>query len=382
MARLFARTTFPAYNKLAAQVNQNYSKAAAVYQQRQMAFKRIVFQNGQQAFEKWEKAINDQVKEFMNVRQKAFQVANAVNKGAVRGGKESVKYQVYLDEILEGSKIKTNPTVYNIGRIAAASGIPFEKFLADNTLSQKQVEAIMSTRDKAVEKGFSNLLNGLQQTGAVTQVSALQTGQKDIRTDVALMTSKDTLGQVELTSVIDLHNLSAQAVIKQLETLADQGALDFTAFGFQVKTYQGDWTNRHWMGASVAADALESIFKNGSTWGSNYAVLYAEWYLSRMIINIVNPVNIGVITGSGLIWMSDFLQHYRFLMTVIALPNSPNVAYEDTPERGGGVEIFPGLQNKEIYAHLIGSRNFQRRDLYLKKNNELKGAFVEIKHLT
>lgn len=377
-------TSFPPYSRLASQINQNYSVAAEYYSQRQNNFKKIVLNNSTNAIQKWENALNKQINNFMtDVRQRAYSVANQVNRGEKpKGAKtKNSKYQIYLDQILQAAKIKTNPDVYGIGKIAPAAGIPFEKFLADNEISDEQINAIAEAHDETEAAGIQECLQGLQQVGAVSQYSALQTGSKEIRSDLAIKTKKGDLGQVELTTIIDIDGLESSKLIQTIDNLVEQGALDFSAYGFQVKTYQGDWTNRHWMGASVAGQSLDAILRNGETWSSNYATLYAEWYLSRMIINIVNPINIGVITGSGLVWMSDFLQHYRFLMAVIALPNSPNTRSESY--RGGGIEIFPALQNHEIYIHLINSRNFQRRDFYLKKKENLKdnGVLVDIQHL-
>lgn len=377
-------TSFPPYSHLASQINQNYSVAAEYYSQRQNNFKKIIFHNSANAINQWKIALNKQIKNFMNdVRERAYSVANQVNKGEKpKGAKtKNPRYQIYLDQILQAAKIKTNPDVYNIGRIAPAAGIPFEKFLADNEISGEQINAIAKAQQETEEAGLAECLQGLQSVGTIPQSSALQSGSKEIRSDLAIKTKNGELGQVELTTVIDIEGLDSSQINRQINNLVEQGALDFSAYGFQVKTYQGDWTNRHWMGASMAGQSLEAILKNGETWSSNYATLYAEWYLSRMIINIVNPINIGVITGSGLVWMSDFLQHYRFLMAVIALPNSPNTKSEDY--RGGGVEIYPALQNHEIYIHLIGSRNFQRRDFYLKKDQNFKddGVLVEIQHL-
>jgi hypothetical protein len=52
------------------------------------------------------------------------------------------------------------------------------------------------------------------------------------------------------------------------------------------------------------------IFHNDRWWSLNYAGAYPFYYLSKYILNIVNPVNVGVITPKGLEYMSSFLSRY------------------------------------------------------------------------
>jgi len=66
--------------------------------------------------------------------------------------------------------------------------------------------------------------------------------------------------------------------------------------------------------------------------------MYPYYFLSKFILNIVNPVNIGVITLNGLEYTSEFLEHYRFYMEVAwGWTRKYDPASE---ERGGGLEVM------------------------------------------
>mgnify|MGYP006935595271 FL=1 len=47
-----------------------------------------------------------------------------------------------------------------------------------------------------------------------------------------------------------------------------------------------------------------------------YASEYTIYQISRFLINIINPLDVAMLTGQSLIWMDDFIDRHLFYMDV------------------------------------------------------------------
>ena len=92
-------------------------------------------------------------------------------------------------------------------------------------------------------------------------------------------------------------------------------------FGFQAKTYS-NLKDARWMNSSVMQGLINSVFNQtdskGSrhTWENEYAGVYTTYFLSHQLMAIINPVNIGLVTGNNFYWMDEVLATRRFYMKI------------------------------------------------------------------
>lgn len=340
-------TLYPQYSQLNNLTNANYSVARAYYNQRQLAFEKAFLVDATNAMQEFTQLITKKSQEFTKyILGNVHSVLNGgeINfKGNDRG---AAVYEPYIKDILQFA--------HNHWEVNRYAGIPMEYFMADNATSSSGLKKILNYRDATIDNMF-------QQVGKLSNVAATTMKKGETRTDVAF--SKNKIGentQLELTGYIDLEDLSSALTEEDLyaeliEKMQNTGNPDLTIYGFQVKTYR-DLNDRRWMNSAALADRLTSLselFGGHYTWSSNYAALYPTYYLSKYIINILNPVNIGLITQQGLLWMTSFLDHYRLYMEVTY--NSPTNPKPSNADRGGGLEIRPILYGNTVLIHKINS---------------------------
>jgi hypothetical protein len=128
--------------------------------------------------------------------------------------------------------------------------------------------------------------------------------------------------------------------------------VDVNVFGFQVKAYEKNSDDKRWQNAASIANQISQTFKNASTrtWSSNYAINYPIWYLSKFLINIINPVNIANITMGNIEYMNDFLSKYRLYMEVVWDYSTGRTA---SAMRGGGEEVVnPHVPTVQVLSSL------------------------------
>lgn len=339
---------YPQYSQLNNLASNNYSIARAYYNQRQLAFQKSFLIDAENAMSQFKNMIDEKTRDFFKyVIGNVHSVLNGQQPNFRGNDKGAAVYEPYIKDILEFTE--------NHWSVNRHAGVPMEHFFADNATSPSGLNKILNYRDAVID-------NMVQQVGGVSNISAVTKKKGETRTDLALSKQKITDDtQLELTAYIDLEDLSQTALNEEslfselIDKIQASGNPDLTVYGFQLKTYS-DLNDRRWMNSAALVDRLNSLselFGGYYTWSSNYAALYPTYYLSKYIINILNPVNIGLITQQGLMWMTSFLDHYRLYMEITY--NSPRNPKPSNPDRGGGLEIRPILYGNTVLIHKINS---------------------------
>lgn len=387
-------SNFPRYNELQRAIDNNYSLAAQYYSARELQFDKILKVQAQVSLESYITDINKKAKEFYsNIQKKASAIIQGTETMPDATDEEQAEYNAYIEDII----FAKNHSLIKMGSFAYRTGIPFEKWIANKSLSRGQINKIKKFKEETIPRIADSLI--LQQVGGISQKAAVIKKAGETRTDVAFKAdggkiTKET--QMELTTLINIEDISKQIKVNSTEAIMDylldvfksSGNPDLSIFGFQLKAYSS-LNDHRWMNSTVLQEAITNIYtdfaattKSGKTWSSNYAVLYPAYFLSKYLINIYNPVNVGIITLDGFIRMTDIIDKYRLYMEVVYVgPDSP----EESPSyRGGGIEIIPSIANnkvlfKEIAGKTLGVSKAHVSHDYAFKKTGIKVFSIEYK---
>lgn len=339
----------PWYSNLNAVMTANYNTAKQYYLQREKQFQAVVTREGKYTFEEFTKSLSEKAQSFHpNVTAKIYgALSNPEKYAGTINATPTNEYEVSIHRILES--LQSTKAENRKGRVKFIAGGEFEKFLEDN---------MITGADQAKIGQFI-----MEQIGDIQNAAWATAGKSYTRTDVGFRASSGKIGDnatMELTKELNLEDLSKQISDKTIYELAlqqiiDQG-VDTGIFGFQVKTYK-ELGGSRWMNSAAIFERINSIFHNGKTWSSEYATLYPSYYLSKYLINIINPVNIGIIYGGGIEYTSSFLDKYRFYMEVTYQQVSDSDPAPSTPRRGGGWEVYPSLASNLILMHQLNNKN-------------------------
>ena len=327
----------PWYAELQGKINQNYGIAQEYYRQREKQFQQVILNDSIDKIKSFE---NDLIKLATSYKTNVIdQVSNALQQKPTYIRQDNPIYQMSYQKLLSQVLPK------NGKGLRFKAGIEFEHFLANGIkLDGDDVSAISKF--------------ALQQIGTVVNTAWTTSSQaKDTRTDIAFHGKGMPItkqNQLELTVKLDIDNIAETVppnlMMFAIEEMIRQQQIDTDVFGFQVKTYQG-LSGQKWMNSKQLASIIQSGFDTDNRmWSSNYAPLWAQWILSKYLINIINPVNVGVIWGNGFMYTSQFLEKVRFYVKVIARQTSNQPA---AAKRGGGYNIHPALASDEITMYVL-----------------------------
>lgn len=368
----------PGMAGLQAGINKNYSIARAYYQQREAAFDRILGgkageakeyyqQCVQQAANTWRDKIKNDFYQLLNNALRGSNISNRANKHM-----QDLTYKASLEQLVqEFLTTDTNGVVKKNGSVGW--GIMLEKWL-----EQRLSGPTWATQIQGLARSSADNLMQMHGFGAQTQRSAVTAGvARETRTDV-YMGSKSAaeVGQVELTAWLDFANVDSQLtttqIVSTLSNAIQQAGVDTSIYGFQVKAYIQGSDSMRWSNSQTIINQLNMIFHNDKWWSLNYAGAYPFYYLSKYILNIVNPVNVGVITPKGLEYMSDFLSRYQFYVEVT--PGEMN-GETDSAERGGGaLTLNPSAVGNQILTRLVQGANLSLSGQVLSTQGQGKWA--------
>ena len=357
---------FPSFHQLTTRMDENYQTAITYYQQRERIFEQVLAREGVSSAKAYQEMINKKVRDFQT---KIIDVARArvikqLEAGSTmkeviaqaKSAKSTNDYEVAINDVI------TQGWGYRNGRtnqivVGFREGFPFERWLEEHATSVDQ--------EKKVNQFSQNIMRQL--VGSVRNMAATVAKAGDIRSDIAIAANGQTIAkdtQFELKTIFnieDFKNLENPG-LELLNAILNSGdgvaglTEDGYIFGFQVKAYDKSDSGR-WQNSVPLARALQECFdsSNPNTWSSEYSTLYPYYFLSKYVLNIVNPVNIGTITKEGLEYNSEFLNHYRFYMEVTYDARlRQNRAPDDAPlDRGGGIEIHPKVVGTTVLLRQV-----------------------------
>lgn len=349
MARLYSENNgmYPLYAKLVKQTNENYKVAIAYYEQKKLAFKSALKDQGEFF---WDMMINELGKKAQSfasmIKAKAEKCItnNTPPDKLLENGKED-EYYVYIKELFDdryfnkGGKPQLN--TYKLG-------FTFEKFLANHSFDSQDLKKALAF----INQQTNSLL---QNVGAIQQYAYTTGRVTDTRTDIAL-TSGEKIGQMELIKELDLEQ-DPPAGMSMTDFLLSEIAnsdIDVNIAGFQVKAYEKGSDQKRWQNSQVIADRITNLFNaaNARTWAKNYVINYPTWFISKYLINVINPVNIGLISMGGIEYMDEWLAKYRLYMEVSWREDTGKVS--PNSNRGGGTEVrLPYVAQRTILSSSI-----------------------------
>lgn len=336
-------------------INSNYEVAKSYYQQRQENLRRIFTRDMEDATDSLIQYINLKIDEYeKDVSQKVYSLLEKIDGNSwvvpeqVVATLNDKQYNTSVENVLKflsggKSTIKSNQN------IAAALGNEFEIFL-ENALMPEELEGQVSN---IITNSLNSMLSGFSRTGSKTSTGWTVTRQKNIRPDIGLnmnTTYKDSDGvlrlsgsnlSIELQEEFDLNEMLPEDITSN-DIL--KAYLDSDSYGFSLKIWKNG-QNKEFAQSKVLQSYINQKFQEGrkrrKTWESTFTNEYVVWQISRLLINIIGPMNVGVMTGKEFIWMDDFLARRIFFMDVQlqALRKS---------SRGSGYEGFPELPSSAI----------------------------------
>lgn len=339
------------------EINVNYAAAVTYYQQRQKMFQQILQQQAGQTLSQFEEQINEKLdvvwqQNIYKVLEKIYFDSSKTTEQKITEINTIFSTSEFLPDYIEAIK-KSNFYLFR-GKM----GLTFEKFIKS--------EIFNPYIDMA--STFANgHLNSLV-SGALTSLSSMTSGVKNIRSDL-LISADVSFDKVD--GVLKGNNLPLEmqrelkinwenafpSFDKEIES-EDSGILNTflsegNFFGFSAKIYNAEDDNKHFSQSSVVQKALNEVFwypyaSNGGSakrhsWETDYAETYVIWNLSRILRTIISPTTIAMIYGNRSMWISNFLQSKIFYM---------NIAYQTQIKKhyAGDGRIFPTINSPNIYT--------------------------------
>lgn len=334
---------------------QNYSVAQNYYSARRKSFLDLLASKGISIENNFKKDIMQIVQNSWSKLTQAFQQTISVGQGTQYYQQQfpELAAEFPLDTQLLDNMFRSKETFYQ------QRGFVFEDFIYNHIFSK-----LLQTGQNFVN-GHTNNLIALA-VGSEVSKSGVVKGQRATRSDhlIALesmrFSSKDGIFQessyksgiplelqgkltLDLNDALPKSNMPMEAERLAKRLLGRTGMF----YGFQAKTYS-NLKDARWMNSSVMQGMINSVFNQtdskGSrhTWENEYAGVYTTYFLSHQLMAIINPVNIGLVTGNNFYWMDDILATRRFYMQVSM---SDSFGKHKRSNKNSG---FPQIKNSTI----------------------------------
>ena len=364
-------------------ISSNYEVAKSYYQQRRDNLRKIFSRDMEDATDSLIKYINNKIDEYEEqVSKKVYSLLDHIDKNSWIVPEEIKKslgneyYETSVENVLKflsGGKvaIKSNQNV------AAALGNEFENFL-ERALMPEALEGQVSS---IITDSLNSMLSGFSGTGSMKSKGWTVTGEKNIRPDIGLNMAtayKDSDGVLRLPG-------SNLAVELQEEFYLDdmlpkditsndilKAYLDSNSYGFSLKVWKSAQGKEFAQSKQLQA-YINQKFREGrkrrKTWESTFPNEYVVWQISRLLLNIIGPMNVGIMPGKEFIWMDDFLTRKIFFMDVQlqALRKST---------RGPGYEGFPELPSSSIKIRQLTNDSYAFSSSLRKNMNQKIGRIA------
>lgn len=339
-------------NMYQAQIQTNYNFAISYYAQKRKMITNLFQQKTNQSIQKLTEYIDKRASYYWeNVVQQVFNYIN------LNGGKKELygKELPDLDLPLSTMNVLKRIVSSKNANIPALLGNEFENFMYKSLSLNDFGETASSVADNLAESIADDLANSLLSatyTGNIKARSAVVTGKKNIRPDIGLGFSEENKNGVgvELEGWLDISKFldDSYSIIQSNngELLAD--FLRSNAFGLSLKIWQN--ANNQEFSQSVPLQQMINAqlftfhpqYGFRTTWEGQYTMDFVNYQVSKYLINIINPLNVAMVTGSGFIWMDEFLSNKMLYMQV-------QLNSLKRSKRGPGGEGFPEVTGPGIF---------------------------------
>ena len=342
---------------LLSEINTNYAAAATYYQQRQKMFGQVLKQQAGLTLDSFEEQINEKIdsvwqKEVYKILEKIYFDTSKTTTEKIAEVKTIFSTSEFLPDYIEAIK-KSNFYLFR-GKM----GLTFEKFIQSKIFSP-YIETAATFANEHLESLVS---------GALTSLSSVTSGVKNIRSDLLISTNvsfdkvdgvlKGNNLPLEMQRELKINWDNAFPSFDKEDDSSDSSILNAflnegNFFGFSAKIYNSNDNNKHFSQSSVIQKALNEVFwypyrSNGGSekrhsWETDYAEIYVIWNLSRILRTLISPTTIAMMYGNQMMWMSTFLQSKVFYM---------NIAYQTQIKKhyAGDNRVFPTINSPNIYT--------------------------------
>lgn len=356
---------------------KNYTVAKEYYKQRRDMLNKLFEKDKQEYFEAIIEYINVKIEEYQNnVVKKVFEELS-------RSDDHKYYYNGTVEK-LEDMSFEVRNIIEKIGsvgmyqrNISSLLGNQFEDFMAQ-ALGIDELSKVVPNEAIGV---IESLVEGFAKKGGITSTAATVSGKKNIRPDLGLnmqiqydkdnkiAKTDDGNLNVEFNALVDLDELDLTDISLTNEIL--KRYLSTNSFGFSMKLWK-DGNNKEFTQSSVLQKMINTqleapVGEGGErlSWETNYTEAFVVYQLSKYLLNIIGPMNVGLISGDKYIWMDEFLSQRIFYMTVQA-----EHSFEKS-KRGAGYEIIPKIPDSSIKIRVLNNSIQQFKTSFSKKSKRI-----------
>ena len=363
----------------------NYKTAQSYYEQRRNAFKTFLRQNQSQA-ENIEEIITKRITDIWNK-----EIFDKMSQIYWQGKEKNLTIADLEKEV--SSKFNINKDIKDKLLFAIRQGNPqtFYSGLGQAFEIWLQDYGIGPVIDRGIdfaELHGTNLINTFV-SGAMTSLSSIVSGQKNIRPDLIMSTrvQSDFIKQdgvltapsgLALELQLNWENLipSAEEMSSTNEIL--QEFLDpkkGNFYGLSAKSWSNS-NGKSFMQSSVLQKALNATFNSldnegkRHSWEPDYTIDYVTYVLSHHIFEIIGPTNVGLVTRTGFMWMDQFLESHIFFMKV-------QLEKYWKRKNGGLGRLYPQITDSNVYV-----RNYNiatAKSIKARKQKNKLGEYITLK---
>ena len=356
-------------------MQQNYSTAMTYYRQKRLMFETQFYNQLNINFSEIQQAFNLTLEQEW--QKKIELLTNSLEAHPISGGRGGYYYTTTASYV-RGS----DPEVDRIVAIAAGRGVAgkpsnpkamlgqvFEPFVKNKIFNNQNLDrAIIDTIQSNADQIVAEV------TGNKVSKSALQAGSTQIGPDVmvsvgggfgfhssnGILSGGSTNTAIELQSVIDLQITDDNTL---LSMMYDYLQSNLAGFNLKYFTKEG---GKVFTQSSVLQKQLNSAFRqkhDGSyhTWEEEYATAYANWELSRNLINLINPNVVAIVTGAEFQWVDTFLESHLLRMRVqraATTHKGKTLPFNSKRDGRPSTETLPLIRTPDVYIQTM--RGLQR----------------------
>lgn len=346
-------------------IEQNYSITKAYYTAKRQQLEEIYTSKMISTLSELESYIGEIVEEYQeNISEQVYAHLNLEGGAVTSVTLPDIEVPLAVTTILEKiTKSLSSNKMITRQNVGALLGNEFEHFVTHALQVNEFTNVASGVASELADRVIETLAQGLNvtHTGQVQAVSAVTKGAKNIRPDIGLGFSREQMSGVgvELEQWLDVSDFVQTGIdsLKSQELI--KNFLQSNSFGLSLKIWNADNSNKKKFSDSVILQEkinnqllTYSAYGNRTTWESLYAMDYINYQISRYLINIISPLNVAVVTGSGLIWMDDFLSTRIFYMDV-------QLNSKKKSTRGAGWEGFPEIISPGIFIRQVAKDKIQ-----------------------
>ena len=311
--------------KLEQQTQLNYTAAINYYAQKKAQFLKMGVIKERQDEKVFLNKYMENIKQIVeNIIVKKWQKIYNQIVSAAQVGDYYTGQKYTIDE----NKITDIPNWLRENLIAGQNDQNFYSLMGFNYETYAE-QAMRDIGKELFSKGYNDCMSAFYRTGAMKSISAMRPGFLDIRADLGqgfeqmgkIVGDKTSNLPVEFQQEFSIENriINENTLINDDELIRKY--LQSGMFGVSIKLWAQGSSNKEFTKAVGIQNRLNDMYNTKRTWNTTYASQMANKVVSNYLLDIVGPVNIAVLTGTGLVWMDEFIGSNLFTMTVYAKNN-------------------------------------------------------------